>query len=71
MSRVQITARATVVVEIAVDDSWGTDCAMNQIVDQATRSAEAKIRTIKGFTKIRGIEIKALIANRDGDALND
>lgn len=45
--RVSARARVTVTLEIEVTDSWGTDCTVQQVHQQATESALGVIRRVK------------------------
>ena len=53
------TARVTVTLEITVPSSWGDDCAVRQIKEQATRSAVASIGHM-----IRGSQLKAKVVGK-------
>ena len=42
--RVSASARVQITLDIAVGDSWGSDCPVDQIVRQATEAAEGMVR---------------------------
>lgn len=46
-TRVTARARVTVTLEIEVPDSWGTDCTVKQVHDQAVDAALAIIEKVK------------------------
>lgn len=54
------TARATVTIEIPINDSWGEDCTVGQIYKQAEDSARGKIAKMTGAV-IKDIKIDAVI----------
>ena len=43
MADVRVKAHVTMTVEINVTDSWGGDCPMAQVYQQATESAKARM----------------------------
>lgn len=44
MSDVTICARVTMTIEFAVTDSWGGDCKLDQVHQQAVESAVGELR---------------------------
>ena len=67
----QATARVTVTVEIRVDDAWGEDCSMGQIVRQATESARGVLSRMRKkpehplpFTIVGEPTVKAIFVDR-------
>lgn len=42
-ARLKAKARIRLTIEVTLDDSWGSDCSIGQLHDQAAREALAKV----------------------------
>jgi len=69
----KVTARVILTLEIDVADTWGEDCSIKQIHDQATQTAVGMIRQIQDknppwmrMVRVIGTpKIDAVIATRE------